>query len=225
MTSGALFSLFFLSTFVFPSITAFTNPFDLFFDDYNTFYQEEPDDWNPSPLLNDDHVSYQEEEAGDWESLPLLNDIPASDYPFDNTFDNPFDTDLYLADSPAECLWSSYPSPSRRGIIRTRESSGDSCTQPDESSRGSHTETLRIIDVSRLMKIEDVKDYWCSHFQGWAFGSIPVCKKHGDNGFPSEDALADLDSLSLLQPTGYITVENCLLRRFSSSKRFSCPPD
>jgi hypothetical protein len=244
MASGSLFSLFLLSTF-FPSITAFITPFDLFLDDYNILYQEEPDDWNPSPLLEHDDVFHQEE-AGDWETLPLLDDIPASDYPFDiafdntlddafdntldnafdntldNAFDNTLENDLYLAESHSECQWSSYPSRSRRGIITARESSGESCAPPENPSHGSHTETLQSIDLSRLMIIKDVEDYWCSHFRGWAFGSIPVCKKRGYKEFPSEDALTDPDSLNMVQPTGYITIKRGLLRWFNSSRGFSC---
>lgn len=129
-----------------------------------------------------------------------------------NMSGNTPDTHLFLADSSA-CLSPSDPQLLRRGLVATRESPGDSCITLDEpkTQSGSRTKNIPDLDLTRLMVIADVKDYWCSATADWGFGNVPVCSVGNSRTYASEEQLADMEILKMQQPTGFKSFVDCSL--------------
>lgn len=131
-------------------------------------------------------------------------------------FGNDLDTDLFLAGSSSACLSPSDPQLFHRGLVASRESPEESCTtlEEPESKSGSRTNNIPDLDISRLMLVNDVQDYWCSGFTNWGFGNIPVCIVDDPRAYASEEELSDMEILKMQQPTGYKNFMDCSLSMY-----------
>lgn len=139
----------------------------------------------------------------------------------------------FLAESPPSSGCSSFFSNNnlqplyRRGLIlATRQpgggGGGDRCltspsfksqSESQPGSRNSGSFQNPNLDVERLGVIDNIQDYLCSQFVGWAFGSIPVCSVDDPEGVPSEEDLDEPDLLQVIQLSGYRNFVDCFLSK------------